>query len=348
MGMSASQMRYCMLSGKKSDVEFQGQQINQQRTTLATETSAYNNQLLNLTVPTPPSPGEYVKTTYSFNSHAGEVCTITGLQYNSGDVPTQGGTQPGRWTVNYTTTGVGDEGKIFAMPTVTFANGIYTIGGNELTLVDLDSLVNGGAVATQEDTADYAALLKICQDTGILRNPPPANTAITNPTPAQVNGQFYKYFSDGVTKYILASSITDIPAGGSETNYTYYVDTKATVTNPQQLNNAKIYFSESNRPDSVEITDDDGNKITYTLSVKNQNDDKAYNSAMQEYEYQKGLYDKQIENINSKIAMIESQDKKLELKLQDLDTQQKALSTELDSVKKVIDKNIDQSFKAFA
>lgn len=348
MGMSASQMRYCMLSGKKSDVEFQGQQINQQRTTLATETSAYNNQLLNLTVPTPPSSENYSRTTYSFTSGAGEVCTITGVQYNSGAVPTAGGTQPGRWTVNYTTTSVGDEGRIYAMPTVMNANGNYTIGGNVLTLVDLDSLVNGGAVATQEDTADYAALLKICQDTGILRNPPPANTAITDPTPAQVNGQFYKYTNDGITKYILASSITDIPAGGSEANYTYIVDTDSTITNSRQLNDARIYFSESGRMTAVETTDNEGNAITYTLSVKNQNDDAAYNSAMQEYEYQKGLYDKQIENINSKIAMIEAQDKKLELKLQDLDTQQKALSTELDSVKKVIDKNIDQTFKAFA
>ena len=61
MGMSASQMRYIMISGKKSDIEFQGQQINQQRTTLATESSTLNSSLLNMTVPTPPSSEDFTK-----------------------------------------------------------------------------------------------------------------------------------------------------------------------------------------------------------------------------------------------------------------------------------------------
>ena len=40
-------------------------------------------------------------------------------------------------------------------------------------------------------------------------------------------------------------------------------------------------------------------------------------------------------------------DRTLELRLKQLDTEQEALQTELDSVKKVIDKNVDNIFKTF-
>lgn len=351
MGMSASQMRYCLLTGKKSDIEFQGQQINQQRTTLATETSTYNNQLLGLVVPTPPSNSAYTKSTYSFTSATGELCTITGAQYNSSNAKNADGTDPQRWTVNYTTTSVGDQGKIYAMPSVINTNGNFTIGGNTLQPVNLTSLLNGG-VATNEDTTDYSNLLKICQDCGILRDG--NNNPITNPTPGQIAGvgnpngnvNFYKYASDGITKYVLASSLTGITPGNSAPEYTYYVDTKATLDIPQKLVNAKVHFAESGRMSYIEAYDDEGNVITYDLSVKNNNDDAAYKDALEEYNYQKGLYDQEIEKINAQICTIESQDKCLELKLKDLDTQQEAINTEIDAVKKVIDKNIEQSFKA--
>jgi len=42
------------------------------------------------------------------------------------------------------------------------------------------------------------------------------------------------------------------------------------------------------------------------------------------------------------------QDRVLELELKNLDTQQKEVQTEIDSVKKVIDKNIEMTFKTFA
>ena len=101
MGMSASQMRYCMISGKKSDVEFQGQQINQQRTTLATQSSAYNTQLLEMQVPTPPSTSDYSQTTYKFTLGS-LACNVTGSVYNS---------STGNYTVNYTYNTTGAEAK---------------------------------------------------------------------------------------------------------------------------------------------------------------------------------------------------------------------------------------------
>lgn len=49
----------------------------------------------------------------------------------------------------------------------------------------------------------------------------------------------------------------------------------------------------------------------------------------------------------AKTAEIQTQDKKLELSLKQIDTEHEAVQTEYDSVKKVIDKNIERSFKTF-
>lgn len=44
---------------------------------------------------------------------------------------------------------------------------------------------------------------------------------------------------------------------------------------------------------------------------------------------------------------IEAQDKRYDLELKNIDTEHNACQTEIDSVKKVIDKNIERSFKIF-
>ena len=66
MGMAASQARFLGLTARKSNTEYEGQQINQQRTTLGNQSANYYNQLLGMTVPVPPSVADYTKTTYTF------------------------------------------------------------------------------------------------------------------------------------------------------------------------------------------------------------------------------------------------------------------------------------------
>lgn len=50
----------------------------------------------------------------------------------------------------------------------------------------------------------------------------------------------------------------------------------------------------------------------------------------------------------AKMAEIQVKEKQLQLDLQQVETQQKACDTEIESVKKIIDKNIDRTFKVFA
>ena len=66
MGMAASQARFLGLTARKTNVEYEGQQINQQRTTLSNQTANYYNQLLGMAVPVPPSVADYTKTVYTF------------------------------------------------------------------------------------------------------------------------------------------------------------------------------------------------------------------------------------------------------------------------------------------
>ena len=70
MGMSASQARFLGLTARKTNVEFEGQQINQQRTTLSNQSANYYNDLLGMAVPVPPSVDDYTKAVYTFEDGA--------------------------------------------------------------------------------------------------------------------------------------------------------------------------------------------------------------------------------------------------------------------------------------
>ena len=66
MGMAASQARFLNLTARKTNIEYQGQQINQQRTVLSNESANLYNQMLVLSVPTPPNTNDYTKVEYTF------------------------------------------------------------------------------------------------------------------------------------------------------------------------------------------------------------------------------------------------------------------------------------------
>lgn len=65
MGMSATQARYLCLVAQQSNLEYQGQQINQERSILSQQVSELYNSLLALEVPTPPSTSDFQTVQYS-------------------------------------------------------------------------------------------------------------------------------------------------------------------------------------------------------------------------------------------------------------------------------------------
>jgi len=70
MGMCASQARYLGLTARKTNVEYEGQQINQARTALANQSANAFNDLLSLEVPTAPSTQDYTTLEYSYEDGA--------------------------------------------------------------------------------------------------------------------------------------------------------------------------------------------------------------------------------------------------------------------------------------
>ena len=84
MGMAASQARYLGLTARKTNVEYEGQQINQARTALANQSANTFNELLALEVPTAPSTQDYTTLQYSYQDGInGE--TITNMSELSND-----------------------------------------------------------------------------------------------------------------------------------------------------------------------------------------------------------------------------------------------------------------------
>ena len=112
---------------------------------------------------------------------------------------------------------------------------------------------------------------------------------------------------------------------------------------------------DTEQQDANIILSEDGqvSKITFadgtvvTPEVVTEMDQDAYDAAMVEYEYKKEVYEKEMNDANAKVKIIQAQDQKLEVRLKQLDTEQKAISTEIDAVKSVRDKSIEGSFKTF-
>jgi hypothetical protein len=88
-------------------------------------------------------------------------------------------------------------------------------------------------------------------------------------------------------------------------------------------------------------TDEDGNKTWENVSWSS--GDASLNTKTDDTMTAKAEADYQ-----AKMAQIQTKDKKFDLELQQIDTQHSAIQTEIDSVKKVIDKNIERSFKIFS
>lgn len=95
---------------------------------------------------------------------------------------------------------------------------------------------------------------------------------------------------------------------------------------------------------SMRLEDD---SAVYTLNTETITDEEAYANAMNQYYYKQEKYDKAIRDINAKTELIQAQDRTLELRLRQLDTEQNALQVEMEAVKKVISKNVESSFKTF-
>lgn len=323
MGMAASQARYLGLTARKTNVEYEGQQVNQQRTALANESAGLFRQLMTLDAPTAPTQNDYYTDIYTYSDPVasdGNV-TVSSIQENAGS-------NPPTYTVNIKYKqdalqyGCTPDQKVSVIDA---GDGKYKIQLSNGTIFDLEEWQPSQSVIDKMN--------ETCPD-------------------KDYNSKDDKYYSfyNSVSKtryYINASKGFNIEETSEQTveNLFSAISTQIEVTD--KLENVTVGKSESGLYNSMYWTDETGYSHTVTLSSGQEYDEQAYNAAMDQYRVDIANYEAEIARINAKTEELQQTDRTLELRLKQLDTEQEALQTELDSVKKVIDKNVDNIFKTF-
>ena len=354
MGMAASQARFLGLTARKNNVEFEGQQINQQRTALANQSANYYNDLLGMSVPVPPSVDSYTKTIYSFNDGAltNEITALI-AQHD------------GIYKASYLQQWEDDFAPVSAATSVIMQNGTeYMVGNHTLrelgTIpVDSDGLYNG-------PTDEYLSSLTAPQIAALRDQEDDFRNLLEAEYGAQADGWFVRYVensSDGTYKpfFYKQANVKSVEDGGTA----IYVNNASassidcyTIGSKTRSEEVKGKFSRVEKDatgryinitmyESESDATSDIKGVKYSLTTSTITDQAAYEDAMNQYEFDKAKYDQAIQEINSKIEIVQAEDKNLELRLKQLDTEQDAISTEMDAVQKVIEKNTESSFKTF-
>ena len=352
MGMAASQARFLGLTARKTNVEYEGQQINQQRTTLSNQSANYYNQLLGMTVPVPPSTADYTKTVYTFEDGALSNSISSMIAQNNG-----------LYLISYTSSWTDDFAVVSAGSSVVTRSGdegnySYNIGAKELRAMqtrdntDIDAMTedelddlrgNDEYLKTLSDDQlknllkeenEYIEMLneQYGQGTWMVRY-------VQNTTTGTWSPYFYK-------KEVLDSAIYS-NTGSSQSNIPAYTVGSAQRTEEVKGVTARLEQDSTGRIINVTLNPGQEDEVTYAVTTNTVTDQAAYDDAMNQYEYDKYEYDQSIQEINAKIEIIQAQDKNLELRLKQLDTEQDAIQTEMDAVQKVIEKNTESTFKTF-
>ena len=401
MGMAASQARFLGLTARKTNTEYEGQQINQQRTTLSNQSANYYNQLLGMTVPVPPSVADYTKTTYTFED---------GSLSNS--ISTMVAQKDGKYLISYTASWTNDFSVVSTASTIYTRKGEegnydYYVGAKKLrelgTLSDdvysydvtyeitdeagekhdataktkydkekdqyyiSDDKGNRQIITPKTGTTpskyydgddEYLKTLSLEQIDKMLEEEEKYKTQLTNKYGASANGYMVRYVQNTstgtwspyfVNKDVLVAKNTQFSdTGSSQSAIKTYTIGSAKETEEIKGVEARLEQDSTGRIISVTLNPDDpATKVTYAVTTNTVTDQAKYDDAMNQYEYDKYEYDQSIQNINAKIEVIQSEDKNLELRLKQLDTEQDAIQTEMDAVQKVIEKNTESTFKTF-
>ena len=357
MGMSASQARFLTLTARKTNVEFEGQQINQQRTTLSNESANYYSQLSSLDVPVPPSTEDYTRITYKFENGS-EKNTVTSI------VATATTKNDGVYMLNYVQEIPADNMVVNGTNIISKVgddeNADYCIGKVILQAVAKDSsgsetalrnkLIAGGVpteVANQYSYPELQNKMKVENQYRLMANEKYGEQDwlvryVENSSTGNYEPVFYSKSEIGGTDFNEKTGLSLIGIRA-------YMYGQTTETKEIRNAGALVEKDASGRFQALYIFNDETHTTgtRYQLTATTETDDNAYNDAMNQYLYEKTVYDQKIEEINAKIGIIQVQDKNLELKLKQLDTEENAISTEMDAVKKVISKNVESSFKTF-
>ena len=177
---------------------------------------------------------------------------------------------------------------------------------------------------------------------------------------AELEKEFQVYFTKGdsgleVPHFVSTTDLQSGQANGNGSKYVVSYDYTASgsYTSSTQETGCQLTFDTSGRITEIKVpTGRKGDEIlgykTIELTAATVTDNAAYQDAYNEYEYAQYEYDKKQQEINAKTEIIQQQDRNLELKLQRLDNERTQITTEIEAVDKVINENIEDSYKTFS
>ena len=385
MGMAASQARFLGLTARKTNVEYEGQQVNQQRTALANQSANYYNDLLGMTVPTPPSVSDFTKTVYTFNDGNLSNSISSLIAQPNGEYLVS---YVSKWMNDYTPVSAGN-----AILTKDASGNYYfgavqlrdlnaaikfdaTIGGTtytDATWIDLDGdgVVDagefhdaGGTAITgtpdnislaASETDPYLKTLSVEQLYKLQIEQTQLEAMLNDKYGAPTNGWLVRYEQNTSTGtwspvFYNADDVSNASYSGTGTSQSNIPQYKmGTAEEVEEVRGVPARLEQDSTGRYINITLNPGatNEVSYALNTNTVTDQQAYDDAMNQYEYDKNKYDQAIQEINTKIEIIQAQDKNLELRLKQLDTEQDAISQEMDAVTKVVEKNIEKTFNTF-
>ena len=361
MGLAASQARWISLTARKSNVEYEGQQINQARTALANQASELWNQLFMMKVPTPPSTQDFCEVQYEFNN-GDQDQTIKEIQAVNYYDPVDNITYNSFVTYyspvdEYMGVRLTDSNPqvqhVYTQKDpetgLDILGGDYYLVGNKryICLNDFD----------EKDSVDPTSewqVFKTALDEIAASDSEWKDTSLAQYWRAAKGTGDYSniyYYTDTANKHIFAlgntqtvqkDTLDDCIADINQSLHTYYAENQK--INKELSKYAIVEYDSSNRAKTIRLQ---GSSIVYDINANTTTDDAAYADAMNQYNYDKQVYEKNVQDINARTEQIQTEDRTLELRLRALDTEQNALQTEMDAVHKIISKNIESTFKTF-
>ena len=435
MGMAASQSRYLALAARKTNTEYEGQQINQARTALANQSANLFNRLLELDVPVAPKTTDYTELQYSYTDGTNESVIDSWQQLSSADpeynyivnhyyyANVYTGSQKLLDNPQVQTKGVLSVNDFMGMSPVVSYNAndnayvITTSGGQTMTyyaiadkqmdtklensLRDFEEAVGlaqrDGALTTddvfgyQDSNGTWHFFLEseVATPKDYVTTYTPAYvgnselSGLTNPLTDDQVAELAQILKDcpdsNMSQFLSFDANRNLVYGGAGV-YSFQMNGVTYYTNETDLYNSMQTYDEYSKPIEAQeklayynasyiktkieetnkaLLETDGNgrftsvkfdddSVIYSLNTETVTDDKAYQDAMNEYHYKVQQYEKTIADINAKTSIIQQEDRTLELRLKQLDTEQNALATEMDAVKKVIKDNVEKTFKTFS
>ena len=348
MGLAASQARFLGLTARKSNVEYQVQQINQQRVALSNEVMGLYSKYNDLEVPTPPVVTDYMKTIYTVDSTlenykidnftkiaSGEYAGFYDVSLSWNEEIAKAYTYTAKDSV---VTAVKDENNNYSYLNFQLGLDSYTYDVN-----DIDNSTVSKIVITENDEAGtaskYQGLQTIMAAQGLT------------------SGTFYMFMKNGTAYYTSEDDLLSTAWDEKENSAVYYGNYTFDYQGAQTKTNnasaiAALTQESSGRLSTIQImqSDDLPELVgqTYSISTSTVEDSALYDEAMNNYEYEKMLYEREVEKLNQETKKIQEEDRALELQINQLDTEQNALNTEMDSVKKVIEDTMEKVFKTFS